>query len=81
MKTKIYKEINKLVILGIIKKDLSEVYSLEMVIRSLQPRNGYQKFTAQKWPYTEKHSDISKVVADSRHLQTRLPHLNMIFTL
>ena len=29
---------NKLVILGIIKKDLSEVYSL--------PRNGYQKFTA-----------------------------------
>ena len=55
MKTKIYKEINKLVILGIIKKWLSEVYSLEMVIRSyslemviksLQPRNGYQKFTA-----------------------------------
>ena len=42
----IYKEINKLVILGIIKKELSEVYSLEMVIRSLQPRNGYQKFTA-----------------------------------
>ena len=37
---------NKLVILGTIKKDLSEVYSLEMVIRSLQPRNGYQKFTA-----------------------------------
>ena len=33
MKTKIYKEINKLVILGIIKKE---------VIRSLQPRNGYQ---------------------------------------
>ena len=36
---------NKLVILGIIKKDLSEVYSLEMVIRngfrSLQPRNGH----------------------------------------
>ena len=31
MKTKIYKEINKLVILGIIKKDLSEI---------LQPRNG-----------------------------------------
>ena len=45
MKTKIYKEINKLVILGIIKKELSEVYNLEMVIRSLQPRNGYQKFT------------------------------------
>ena len=37
MKTKLYKEINKLVILGIIKKE---------VIRSLQPRNGYQKFTA-----------------------------------
>ena len=37
----IYKEINKLVILGIIKKWLSEVYSLEMVIRSLQPRNGH----------------------------------------
>ena len=32
MKTKIYQEINKLVILGIIKKDLSEVYSLEMAI-------------------------------------------------
>ena len=32
MKTKIYKEINKLVILGIIKKWLSEVYSLEMAI-------------------------------------------------
>ena len=41
-----FTEINKLVILGIIKKDLSEVYSLEIVIRSLQPRNGYQKFTA-----------------------------------
>ena len=37
---------NKLVILGTIKKDLSEVYSLEMIIRSLQPRNDYQKFTA-----------------------------------
>ena len=72
MKTKIYKEINKLVILGIIKKE---------VIRSLQPRNGYQKFTAYKWPYTEKNSDISKVVADYSHLQTRLPHLNIIFTL
>ena len=35
MKTKIYQEINKLVILGIIKKDLSEVY------QSLQPRNGH----------------------------------------
>ena len=32
---------NKLVILGTIKKDLSEVYSLEMIIRSLQPRNGH----------------------------------------
>ena len=32
MKTKIYKEINKLVVLGIIKKWLSEVYSLEMAI-------------------------------------------------
>ena len=58
----IYKEINKLVILGIIKKWLSEVYSLEMAIH-------------------RKNSDISKVVADFRHLQTRLPHLNMIFTL
>ena len=28
-----------------------------------------------------KNSDISKVVADFRHLQTRLPHFNMIFTL
>ena len=69
MKTKIYKEINKLVILGIIKKELSEVYSLEMVIRSLQPRNGHTQ---------KKNSDISKVVEDFRHLQTRLPHLNMI---
>ena len=33
MKTKMNKEINKLVILGIIKKEF---------IRSLQPRNGYQ---------------------------------------
>ena len=41
MKTKIYKEINKLVILGIIKKELAEVYSLEMVIRSLYPSNGH----------------------------------------
>ena len=40
-KQRYIKEINKLVILGIIKKDLSEVYSLEMVIRSLQPRNGH----------------------------------------
>ena len=32
MKTKIYKEIKKLVVLGIIKKWLSEVYSLEMAI-------------------------------------------------
>ena len=72
MKTKIYKEINKLVILGIIKKELSEVYSLEMVIRSLQPRNGH----------TQKRIVIfQKVVADFRHLQIRLPHLNMIFTL
>ena len=62
MKTKIYKEINKLVVLGIIKKWLSEVYSLEMAIH-------------------RKNSDISKVVADFRHFQTRLPHFNMIFTL
>ena len=39
MKTKIYKEINKLVILGIIKKELSEVY--RKVIRSLYPSNGH----------------------------------------
>ena len=57
MKTKIYKEINKVVILGIIKKWLSEVYSLEMAIH-------------------RKNSDISKVVADFRHFQTRLPHFN-----
>ena len=62
MKTKIYQEINKLVILGIIKKELSEVYSLEMAIH-------------------RKNSDISKVVADLRHFQTRLTHSNMIFTL
>ena len=62
MKTKIYKEINKLVLLGIIKKELAEVYSLEMAIH-------------------RKNNDISKVVEDYRHLQIRLPHLNMIFTL
>ena len=28
-----------------------------------------------------KNSEISKVVADFRHLQTRLSHFNMIFTL
>ena len=62
MKTKIDKEINKLVILGILKKDLSEFYSPEMAIH-------------------RKNSDIPKVVADFWYLQTRLPHLNMIFTL
>ena len=71
MKTKIYQEINKLVILGIIKKDLSEVYSLEMVIRVYSLEMAIHR----------KNSDISKVVADYRHLQTRLPNLNMIFTL
>ena len=59
MKTKIYKEINKLVVLGIIKKWLSEVYSLEMAIH-------------------RKNSDISKVVTDFRHLQTRLPHFHIV---
>ena len=71
MKTKIYKEINKLVILGIIKKE---------VIRSLQPRNGSEVYSLEMAIH-RKNSDVSKVVADFRHLQTRLPHLNMIFTL
>ena len=43
-----------------------------MVMRSLQPRNGHTQ---------KEYSDVSKVVVDFRHLQTRLPHLNMIFTL
>ena len=71
MKTKIYQEINKLVILAIIKKDLSEVYSLEMVIRVYSLEMAIHR----------KNSDISKVVADLRHFQTRLTHSNMIFTL
>ena len=71
MKTTIYQEINKLVILGIIKKDLSEVYSLEMVIRVYSLEMAIHR----------KNSDISKVVADYRHFQTRLTHSNMIFTL
>ena len=71
MKTKIYQEINKLVILGIIKKDLSEVYSLEMVIRVYSLEMAIHR----------KNSDISKVVADLRQFQTRLTHSNMIFTL
>ena len=61
MKTKIDKEINKLVILAILKKDLLEFYSPEMAIH-------------------RKNSDIPKVVADLRYLQTRMPQLNMIST-
>ena len=54
MKTKIDKEINKLVILG--KKELSRFYSLEMAIH-------------------RQNSDIPKVVADLRYLQTSIATL------
>lgn len=62
MKAKIDKEMNKLVILGILKKELSGYSSPAMAI----PR---------------KNSDIPRVVADFRYLNTRLPQLNMSFPL
>ena len=62
MKPKIDKEMNKLVILGILKKELSGFSSPAMAI----PR---------------KNSDIPRVVADFRYLNTRLPQLNMTFPL
>ena len=62
MKPKIDKEMDKLTILGILKKELSGFSSPAMVI----PR---------------KNSDIPRVVADFRHLNNRLPQLNMSFPL
>ena len=62
MKPKIDKEMYKLTILGILKKELSGFSSPAMAI----PR---------------KNSDIPRVVADCRHLNNRLPQLNMSFPL
>ena len=62
MKPKIDKEMNKLCILQILKKELSGYSSPAMAI----PR---------------KNSDIPRVVADFRHLNTKLPKLNMSFPL
>ena len=62
MKPKIDKEMNKLCILQILKKELSGYSSPAMAI----PR---------------KNSDIPRVVADFRHLNTKLPQLNMSFPL
>ena len=62
MKPKIDKEKNKLVILGILKKELSGFSSPAMAI----PR---------------KNSNVPRVVADFRYLNTRLPQLNMTFPL
>ena len=62
MKEKIDKEMNKLVVLGILKKELSGYSSPAMAI----PR---------------KNSNIPRVVADFRYLNTRLPQLNMSFPL
>ena len=62
MKGKIDKEMNKLCILGILRKELSGFSSPAMAI----PR---------------KNSDIPRVVADFRYLNTRLPQLNMSFPL
>ena len=62
MKPKIDKEMNKLVILGILKKELSGFSSPAMAI----PR---------------KKSNVPRVVADFRYLNTRLPQLNMTFPL
>ena len=62
MKPKIDKEMNKLVILGILKKELSGFSSPAMAI----PR---------------KNSNVPRVVADFRYLNTRLPQLNMTFPL
>ena len=62
MKGKIDKEMNKLCILGILRKELSGYSSPAMAI----PR---------------KKSDIPRVVADFRYLNTRLRQLNMSFPL
>ena len=62
MKPKIDKEMDKLSILGILKKELSGFSSPAMAI----PR---------------KNSNIPRVVADFRHLNNRLPQLNMSFPL
>ena len=62
MKTKIDREMARLVTLGILRKGLSGYSSPAMAI----PR---------------KNSDIPRVVADFRHLNTRLVQLNMTFPL
>ena len=62
MKPKIDEEMYKLVILGILKKELSGFSSPAMAI----PR---------------KNSNVPRVVADFRYLNTRLPQLNMTFPL
>ena len=62
MKEKIDREMNKLCILDILRKELSGFSSPAMAI----PR---------------KNSDIPRVVADFRYLNTRLPQLNMSFPL
>ena len=62
MKPRIDKEMNKLVILGILRKELSGFSSPAMAI----PR---------------KNSNVPRVVADFRYLNTRLPQLNMTFPL
>ena len=62
MKGKIDKEMNKLCILGILRKELSGYSSPAMA-------------------FPRKKSDIPRVVADFRYLNTRLPQLNMSFPL
>ena len=62
MKAKIDREMNKLVILGILRKGLSGYSSPAMAI-------------------SRKNSDIPRIVADFRHLNTRLVQLNMTFPL
>ena len=62
MKGKIDKEMNKLIILGILKKELSGYSCPAMAIR-------------------RRNSDIPRVVADFRHLNNRLPQLNISFPL
>ena len=62
LKPKIDKEMDKLCILGILKKELS----------------GY---SSPAMPIPRKNSDIPRIVADFRHLNSRLPQLNMSFPL
>ena len=62
LKPKIDKEMDKLCILGILKKELS----------------GY---SSPAMPIPRKNSDILRIVADFKHLNSRLPQLNMSFPL